>query len=444
MFESRGGIKLTVKYVDETGPVIPPIRPYSQAAEPTLERVGDLGLWMDSDDSDTPYLAFKRGAGDQVKVEIGAAPLCYTDQSTLNATSIKMAIASGGTPAVDIDWGDSTTTPAICDGAWHTYIHNYGATGQYGINLFGSLENVKYLSIINQAWIYGDLGDMVDKLDPAFSYMMIYNTGMTGDISALSKFPDMTRFHASGTMISGNVSVFSGLTKLVNLNTPMHAGIVGDIGSFAGCTVLKQFLAENAAMSGNLSSLSGLTTLTHLYLKNSSVEGDIANLSGNTNMVRLRMQSPQGGSVYGDIASLAGMSVLNQLYLQYTDVSGDIASLSGLTNMAYLYLFETQVTGDIGALKTMTNLLRYYMFDNVGQNLVYNATTLPAWSLNFIYLQNLGLSSAEVNNFLIDLAAAGGTNGELRLDGANAYRTSASDAAIVTLLANDWTLYVNG
>jgi hypothetical protein len=46
------------------------IKVYDQAAEPTLDVDNKLALWKDSDDSDRTYLVFRRGAGDQIKVEL--------------------------------------------------------------------------------------------------------------------------------------------------------------------------------------------------------------------------------------------------------------------------------------------------------------------------------------------------------------------------------------
>lgn len=46
------------------------IKLYSQAAEPALSADDYLALWKDTDDSNRIYLVFRRGTGDQVKVEL--------------------------------------------------------------------------------------------------------------------------------------------------------------------------------------------------------------------------------------------------------------------------------------------------------------------------------------------------------------------------------------
>jgi len=43
---------------------------YSQTTEPTLPSDGDLGVWIDTDASNQTWLVYRRGTGDQVKVEM--------------------------------------------------------------------------------------------------------------------------------------------------------------------------------------------------------------------------------------------------------------------------------------------------------------------------------------------------------------------------------------
>lgn len=43
---------------------------YEQAAEPTLSDDGVMAIWKDTDDSNRIYLVYRRGSGDQVKVEL--------------------------------------------------------------------------------------------------------------------------------------------------------------------------------------------------------------------------------------------------------------------------------------------------------------------------------------------------------------------------------------
>lgn len=46
------------------------IKTYSQDAEPTLSADQFIAFWIDTDDSNRVYLVYRRGSGDQVKVEL--------------------------------------------------------------------------------------------------------------------------------------------------------------------------------------------------------------------------------------------------------------------------------------------------------------------------------------------------------------------------------------
>ena len=46
------------------------IKVYSQDGEPTLDTDNKMAIWIDTNDSSRTYLVFRRGTGDQVKVEL--------------------------------------------------------------------------------------------------------------------------------------------------------------------------------------------------------------------------------------------------------------------------------------------------------------------------------------------------------------------------------------
>ena len=57
------------KYVDSSGLLIPPLRVISNNAMPVLTYDNDLIIWVDTL-AVKVYLLFRRGAADQVKVEL--------------------------------------------------------------------------------------------------------------------------------------------------------------------------------------------------------------------------------------------------------------------------------------------------------------------------------------------------------------------------------------
>ena len=104
-------------------------------------------------------------------------------------------------------------------------------------------------------------------------------------------------------------------------------------------------------------------------------------------------------------------------------ITGNLSSLSGLSNLYYLLIFGSNTISDFtdGALS----------FNNINYFRVNAATN--------------GLSSTEVDNLLIRLAALtwSGSSRTLLLNGGNAARTSASDAAVATLIANGVSVTTN-
>ncbi len=149
------------------------------------------------------------------------------------------------------------------------------------------------------------------------------------------------------------------------------------------------------------------------------------------------------GGVAGtkDIAFVGALHHVTQFQCIDPTLSGDISNLSGMTSLTALVLYNSAVSGDISNLSGMTSLA--YLYLNTTSVDTYGTTSLPAWADCNIQIHDLGLDQTEVDDFLIDLAAAGGTNGPLNIAGTNDARSSASDAAKATLLGNGWALTVN-
>ena len=51
-------------------PVKVKLKVYPQATEPTLDADDYIAIWVDTDAADQTWMVFRRGAGDQVKVEM--------------------------------------------------------------------------------------------------------------------------------------------------------------------------------------------------------------------------------------------------------------------------------------------------------------------------------------------------------------------------------------
>jgi hypothetical protein len=232
-----------------------------------------------------------------------------------------------------------------------------------------------------------------------------------------------------------NIDIISSLNILINLNyLRLDSNNISDISSLSGLTNLN-YLRLNSNDVSDISSLSGLTSLTTLNLESNDVS-DISSLSGLTSLTTLYLN----GNDVSDISPLSGLTSLTTLYLNDNDVS-DISPLSGLTSLTFLLLNNNDVS-DISSLSGLTSLTTLYLN---GNNIDYPLTGISwftATSGTFRFDSTVD-SAAEVDRWLNDLAAANWSNCVIYLGGTNPARTSASDAAIATLLVNGCTVYVN-
>lgn len=197
-------------------------------------------------------------------------------------------------------------------------------------------------------------------------------------------------------------------------------GTYCDLGQFARLSSLTDLeFYNNYDVYGDVSDLKYSTNLTQLEVYNTNISGDIADLNLLTNLTRLRLH---------DNATLAGK----------------IDSLSTLTNILQILIYNTAITGNLNAISNFsvdaTNITLYSNGD-----VSYTTATLKAWAATTILIQNNALSAGEVDQFLIDLAAAStsGSSSTLTINGTNAARTSSSYAAKTTLVNNGWTVNVN-
>lgn len=125
-------------------------------------------------------------------------------------------------------------------------------------------------------------------------------------------------------------------------------------------------------------------------------------------------------------------------------ITGNLADApAGLTVINILG--SNTITGNLSDAPADLRLIQI-----IGLNTINDYTAGRAWATNYNYLYlrqaaGQGFDSAEVNNILIDLAAAtwGGSSRTLDLKGVNAARTSASDAAVATLISKSVSVLTN-
>ena len=103
------------------------------------------------------------------------------------------------------------------------------------------------------------------------------------------------------------------------------------------------------------------------------------------------------------------------------------------------------ITGNLSSLPSVMT-----SFFCTGSNTITDYTSPKTWATNYNYFfirqaVGSGLSSTEVDNLLIDMSAAtwGGSSRTLDVRGVNAARTSASNAAVATLLSKSVNVLTN-
>ena len=125
-----------------------------------------------------------------------------------------------------------------------------------------------------------------------------------------------------------------------------------------------------------------------------------------------------------------GVTNLKKLGYLYENVNSSLVDASALASCNSLYSVTITNCGitDISWAKNLTDCFNINLNNN--NSIVYQETAWSTFSgLNFECKSQL--SSAEVDQMLIDFAAAGWTRCTLLLDGTNDLRTSASDAAML-------------
>jgi len=175
-------------------------------------------------------------------------------------------------------------------------------------------------------------------------------------------------------------------------------------------------------------------TLTHNYTKASFN----LRISGDT-VTKWQCNNAQ---LKGDVADLPTGAATYSFY--NTSISGDVADLP--TGAVNYYFSNTSISGDLNVFATLgTEIDLIYLYGCINITGYTSATlqNISADNAANIRVYNLGLTSTEVDNFIIDLAAAQTGDGYLSIGGTNAARTSASNAAVAALLALGWDVLVN-
>lgn len=189
--------------------------------------------------------------------------------------------------------------------------------------------------------------------------------------------------------------------------------------------------------------ITGTTTLISDFRCYSQawISGPISGILRGLGPASLTSATLSGTAISGDVTEFSRFTQLSSLNIASTSVTGNLASFASCP-LTYLIANSTALTGDVSSLAGQSyGTLYLYAVPALAYT---GPTALPPWN-GGIWLFSSGLSSTEVDQFLIDLADGCATSGtrSLKLAGTNAARTAASNAAKAALLAAGWTVEVN-
>ena len=189
----------------------------------------------------------------------------------------------------------------------------------------------------------------------------------------------------------------------------------------------------------DVSQYSNLDNLNFLILDTTSVSGDIGALSGLLNLLTLACND---SNVSGDISVFKDNTTITTLRLARTGVFGEISELGGYS-LNDIRLLETNISKQNKGVYQKVAFFRGLELYNESQIAESFNSIVPWTFVGTLDLTDCSLQSIEIDNCLISLANGTVTNTTINIGGNNAARTSASDSAKATLLANGCTVTVN-
>jgi hypothetical protein len=226
----------------------------------------------------------------------------------------------------------------------------------------------------------------------------VNNSHITGDISV---FSDMTKLNglsiASGTKVYGDLSSLSKLTSLELLNfgpSEESNNITGKISDLSQLTELTRLIINWIEISGTYSEISSFTNLTTLYVTCKNITGSLGDLKSLSKLEELNLDSNTfnlnelsgglpnlkflylSGKIAGSLDELGTWKKLINIGLwdrgldgePPSTLTGDIAYFAKCPNLEYFSLVDLPVSGKTSSLAGLENL--YYNIE--GTNVIFD------------------------------------------------------------------------
>jgi uncharacterized protein (TIGR02145 family) len=274
------------------------------------------------------------------------------------------------------------------------------------------------------------------------STLQVFDIGglntLSGNISSIPS--SVYNFQAYGyNTLSGNLSGLK--TGLINFGCTGYNTITGSLSGMPS-TCQYFWVDGNNTLSGDISNID--SACYHISINgNNTISGNLSGIASKTALTYFYI----GGSntVTGDVSYIPTAMIQFMLEGNNT-ISGTLSSIPSSVQL-FEALGQNTLSGNMNDLPA--NIYEFYV---AGNSTISDYTSGHTWgnSMNYIYLSPVsgGLSSAEVDNLLIDLANSNWTlngvqGGTLWIAGNNAGRTSASNSAVATLLSKNVAVTTN-
>ena len=251
------------------------------------------------------------------------------------------------------------------------------------------------------------------------------------------KYSPLTRISAANTSITGDISALSG--KSLTVASFSYTAVTGDISVFNGMN-LEALELQSTEVTGDLSNLVSSTNMKYLIIADSNIYGDISNLKDMAALIGCLMPE----NVSGDISTLANCLNIETLSAHGQEIIGNVDSLKNLSKLTTLSLYGSNVSGDLSLLPAS---LYFYSDKASGDYPGYHnkftwKNTRPS-SAKILAMESVDLGD-DLDAMLINQAncIAGPSNPTYRMMYVKGKKTSASDAAVLSLQEKGYTVVV--
>lgn len=191
--------------------------------------------------------------------------------------------------------------------------------------------------------------------------------------------------------------------------------------------------------AGSIPDLSSLTSLSSFSGFNNSFTGSIPSLVANA---ALSIFNCYANSLSGSIPSLTVNTALTTFSCHSNSLTGSIPNLTANTALTNFLCYNNSLSGVIPSLSANVALINFWAFGNSFTG--YTASTLAS-TLDDFRLQDCAVSDPDdIDQILADLDTAGGSNGDVTLQGGtNAIPSAAGLTSKSNLEGKGWTVTVN-